>query len=325
MLWHAPRHYFDRSHVTPINQLVPGQQSTIKVLIKAVKVDTTRRGMKIVRALVEDGTGMIYALWFNQPYLKRSLRPGTAVFLTGNIQSSRGRLEITVREHEKVEGNTTLGAARIVPVYRVTEGLSVKNLRGRAYQVLQDYADDYPEILPAGVRERHGLTDIHSAWWNLHFPKSFTHLEEARRRLAFEELLLWQWALLSYKEQRRKKSPGGIPHRGGQELVKLITKELPFALTSAQARVVREIFADLSQERPMNRLVQGDVGSVKLWWQHWLRPGGRRRFSNCFYGTHRNPGRAALSGPGQCHERNRSKDSPFDRKDSGGGKKRNYC
>ena len=89
MLWHAPRHYFDRSHVTPINQLVPGQQSTIKVVIKAVKVDTTRRGMKIVRALVEDGTGMIYALWFNQPYLKRSLRPGTAVFLTGNIQSSR--------------------------------------------------------------------------------------------------------------------------------------------------------------------------------------------------------------------------------------------
>ena len=263
MLWHAPRHYFDRSHVTPINQLVPGQQSTIKVLIKAVKVDTTRRGMKIVRALVEDGTGMIYALWFNQPYLKRSLRPGTAVFLTGNIQSSRGRLEMTVREHEKVEGNTVLGAARIVPVYRATEGLGVRNLRGIAYQVLQDYAGDYPEILPAGVRERHDLIDIHSAWWNLHFPKSSTHLEAARRRLAFEEMLLWQWALFSHREQRRKDSSVGVPHRGGQELVKLIAKGLPFALTSAQARVVREIFADLAQERPMNRLVQGDVGSGK--------------------------------------------------------------
>lgn len=263
MLWHAPRYYFDRTSVCSIRNLAPGQEATIKGRIKRASIEKSLRGMTILKARVEDETGIITAVWFNQAYLKKVLKPGLVIFLTGKINYVKAGLEMRVNEFEILDQTAALSAARIVPVYPATEGLSQKVLRGIAYQVLQEYAGYYPEILPTEVRQRLGLVEIGFALRNLHFPDSFENIRKARERLAFEELLLWQWAVRKIRDRNRANLPAGKAHTGGGEVVNKVRRCLPFKLTGAQERVIKEVFADLAAERPMNRLLQGDVGSGK--------------------------------------------------------------
>lgn len=263
ILWYAPRHYFDRTSVEEIGRLIPGREATIRGRVQKVTLERSPRGWQIVKARLEDETGTIPVIWFNQAYLKNVLRPGQVLLLTGKVVYGRSNLELRVNEFEIVEQGHVLNAARIVPVYRATEGLSQKVLRSVVHQVLHDYAGCYPEVLAREVRERYKLEDIQVAWMNLHFPEDFTRLEKARRRLAFEELLLWQWAVQKKRAAQRATLPAGRSHSGGDELVRMVRNSLPFELTAAQEQVVGEIFADLISDQPMSRLLQGDVGAGK--------------------------------------------------------------
>ncbi|MCR4399752.1 MAG: DEAD/DEAH box helicase [Syntrophomonadaceae bacterium] len=263
VLWHAPRHYFDRSALAPLGSLVPGREVTVRGCLRRVALERTPRGFTLVKAWLQDETGSVLAVWFNQAYLVKVLRAGQCLYATGRVHLGSGTLELRVAEFEVEEGQQVLGAGRIVPVYPAGAGLSQKVLRQVASQVLETYADQWPEVLSPALRRQHGWPGSGAAFRALHFPESHDHLRRARERLAYEELVLWQWALLHRRERQRRLRPVGREQAGGDALVGELLARLPFTLTAAQRRVVEEIVGDLRAPSPMNRLLQGDVGSGK--------------------------------------------------------------
>ncbi|ADI01671.1 ATP-dependent DNA helicase RecG [Syntrophothermus lipocalidus] len=264
MLWHVPRHYFDWAAAKGLDQIRVGQVNTVKGIVKSISLTKSARGTVVVKAWLEDGNAGIVAVWFNQRYIKQVLHPGIPILVTGKVNMIRGNPELWVSQYETLNSGSPAYRVGIVPFYPSTEGLNQRVLRSIAYQVVQEYAEKYPDIIDPVARKRIGLIDIESAIRNLHFPKNVLDVEPARRRLAFEELLLWQWNVRQLKNRARGELKGrGVAHLGGDELVEQVISALPFQLTKAQRRVLAEIRDDLTRPDPMNRLLQGDVGSGK--------------------------------------------------------------
>jgi len=264
LLLHLPRRYEDRTVILPLAALHPGEPATVRATIKKVeKVRTPRRKMEIVRALLDDGTASAWAVWFNQPHLMKLLRPGLRVFLTGKVEREFGSLHLQSPEIEVLEEGEeeTIHAGRIVPIYPLTGRLSQRQMRSIQRRVVEEWARAMPEVLPRKVRERLGLMPVSQAWRAIHFPSSLREQEEARRRLAFEELFLLQVAIAL--ERRGLRQERGYAHLPDGPLLARFRQSLPFRLTSAQERVWREIARDMESPSPMHRLLQGDVGSGK--------------------------------------------------------------
>lgn len=260
LLWNVPRGYFNRSNTCRIGELKNDEYSSIRGTVKSTGSIKTRKGVNIFKALVQDGSGLVTAVWFNQAYLTRVVKIGEEIFLTGKVKASHKGPEIYVSEYEMLDGEQPNMA--IVPVYPLTEGLHQKALRSMVFLALQEYLHLYPEIIPLKWREHYRLMDVHTAFKQLHFPEGREPYLQARKRLAIEEMILF---FLQHRRTQMltRQLYTGIVHRDQNCLVEDVKMKLPFTLTEAQERVCGEIFHDMEQSRPMNRLLQGDVGAGK--------------------------------------------------------------
>ena len=263
VLTHVPHSYRDRAAPRKLADLRIGEEATVEVTVRSARVrPTRRRGLVIVEAQVADDSGPAKAVWFNQAWLVDRLREGTKLLLFGKLDRSGFRVEahevIGADGVQSVAGIHTTG---IVPVHPASERLRAQRLREWAWQV-RPLAPNAVEPLPAELRARRRLAVAGDALAAAQFPESLDEAEGARRRLAFEELFLHQVALVARRSQRRARRPG-IPLEGPGALAGAWLESLPFELTGDQRRALEEIDGDLAADRPMQRLLMGEVGSGK--------------------------------------------------------------
>jgi len=261
LLYFIPKRYEDRSNLEPINSLESNSYHTILCQVVDIHEERIRNNLTLLKAKVRDNTGEAIAVWFNQRYLKNILKRGTRVYLYGNIIRKFGRVEIQNPDYEIVNGDETIHTGRIVPVYSLTEGLSQKIVRNIIWNTLDKYLEEVKEFLPREVLEKYGFPEIREAIYNVHFPKDENILKKSRERLAFEEFFLLQLAILRRRVDTLKEEAPVI--RVSLEIEERFFTSLPFKLTNAQKRVIQDIKRDISTGNPMQRLLQGDVGSGK--------------------------------------------------------------
>ena len=262
LLYHFPREYDDRRQLKPAHACLHGERATLRGVVTAVREQNPRRGLTITRLVLQDGAGIFYAVWFNQPYIKKQLPVGTALLVTGKVERGYGTIQVAVGDYEVLDGEENLNVGRIVPVYPLAGGLTQRLMRSVIKQALDEWAGRMREILPAPLLARYHLPALPAALVQIHFPDREEEARRAKKRFIFEELFLLQLALLTRRRHlvRQKK-----PHRYRPpgELVGRLLAGLPFQLTAGQAKAWREISRDMDAEAPMNRLLQGDVGAGK--------------------------------------------------------------
>ncbi|BCV20988.1 ATP-dependent DNA helicase RecG [Moorella sp. Hama-1] len=263
LLWHFPRRYEDRRQLKDLAAVKPGETVTVQVTIRAWEEKEVRPRLRLFRALIQGRQGTGFAVWFNQPYLQRQLPVGTTVIITGRVNYRGYQPEIQVSDYEVLGGgDLQLHTGRIVPFYPLTAGLSQRWLRLVIHLALEAAGKELPEVLPPDLSRRYRLLPRLQALHYIHFPPDAAGLHQARRRLKYEELLLWELGLNLHRVQQVGNRQG-IAHSGNNELITEFIASLPFKLTAAQERVLAEILADMEAPRPMARLLQGDVGSGK--------------------------------------------------------------
>ena len=274
-LWTVPWRYEDRSVMTPIGQLVPGMVTAVcGTVVKNSAKRTRNRRFTVLEIGLEDQTGRLQAVFFNQPYLEQVFAVGKSIMMSGRVIAGRQgwmvpRMDVSQYEVVGEGTESTLHVGRIVPIYHETKGWTSRQMRVLMRGLVDEHAADLQDILPVPIRARQRLLPIQEAVVQIHFPKAGADLaalelgtSPVHRRLAFEELFLLQMALAARQRsvQVEKKRLHFNPRT---PLLDKLGRVLPFTLTTAQDQVIREIFRDMIAPRPMNRLVQGDVGSGK--------------------------------------------------------------
>lgn len=261
LLENFPRRYEDYSNVIPLTRLEPGPV-TIKATITAVKSRYVRRGMHITEALAldEDGVSSVRLVWFNQPYRAAAIKPNEAYFISGNFELSRSRFALLNPSTELVS-EFPVNTARIIPVYRETKGLTSKQIRKALREALISHPSTNEETLPDWLIKQEKLMGRAEATLAMHFPESASQLQRAQRRLGFEEVFRLTLASLLNKYELLQDKAIAISFN--EKLAKQFVSHLPFQLMPAQKAVVWHIYQDLQKTQPMNRLVEGDVGSGK--------------------------------------------------------------
>jgi ATP-dependent DNA helicase RecG len=258
LILNFPRRYDDYSVVSTIRKLSPGPV-TIEAVIKQVRGRYVRRGMHITEAVASDATDSVRLVWFNQPYRESGLKTGQPYFISGQYELSRQRFAIMNPSTELVS-DFPVNTARILPVYRETKGLTSKQIR-RVLREAVPLIRELPETLPAWLVKEQKLMPYNKAVLAMHFPESSTQLEEAKRRIGFEEVFHLTLASLFNKYELMEDTAVSIPFN--EKLAREFVGALPFELTGAQRKVVWRIYLDIQKKQPMNRLVEGDVGSGK--------------------------------------------------------------
>ena len=261
LLWYLPRRYDDYSQLETINRLWYGQEVTVIGAVEAVEMRVVRSGkMKIVEAIISDGTGSLRVSWFNQPWVAKQLKPGKAVVLSGKVDQYLGRLTMNNPDWERID-RQQLHTNRIVPVYPLTSGVTNKWLRRVIHSVVSRYAPRLPDTLPSYLRTSADLIPLKTAVQQIHFPDDWDNLHAAQHRLAFDEMFLLQLGVLKQKTawEELKTEPLLVE----DEFTHAFVSALPYELTDAQKQAFAAIRENLSTETPMNRLLQGDVGSGK--------------------------------------------------------------
>ena len=261
---YLPRAFLDWSEAGGFDQVLAGTEATVRCTVERIGVrPTRRRNLKLVQASVRDDNGSrVTAVWFNQAWLVEQLPPGTRVLLHGRLEGGFGPPTFRVERHERDDGDAGLHTLGLVPVYPASEDVSTAKLRELTEAALR-LARFFPDPLPVIVREVEGLPLRADALTLAHRPESLADAELARERLAFEELLV---LLVGLARRRRGVEEGARAHALGEadgDLVAALRASLPFELTPEQEAAIAAIRADLAQERPMQRLLQGDVGSGK--------------------------------------------------------------
>lgn len=262
LLFHIPRRYEDASTVSPISSLEPGMDGTIIGRVISKGIIPTRKGLRIFQAVLKDDTGMIEASWPGQPFLDRSIEKGDMMLLTGPVRFFHGR-QLQPREFIHLgKDDEGVKGGKVLAVYPATEGLSFKVIRSVVDAHLDTLLALLREYLPADILQLAGVPSLRDAMRMVHRPQSIAEGERGRARLAFEELLFVQ--ILSRRANaivREKRK--GIAFENRRELTSALKAALPFRLTSAQTTALREIVEDMTSDRKMHRLLQGDVGSGK--------------------------------------------------------------
>jgi ATP-dependent DNA helicase RecG len=265
LLRHYPRRYIDRSATVPIGELRfrQGQQVTVIGRVKRVDRRLTRRRQSLVTVTLYDGTGSLDLVYFNQPWLASTYKEGVELAVSGLAAVYRGRLQLANQEVEILRGEDaeTVHTGRITPVHPATEGISTRTIRELVYRALQGVGS-IPDPLPPEVVRAEGLGPEEEALRSIHFPEDPEALSRARNRLKFDELFALELGV-AFRKRRVERGARGVVHRADGELSSAFLADLPFELTSAQRRTIGEVAADLAAPKPMNRLLQGDVGSGK--------------------------------------------------------------
>ena len=262
ILYHFPRDYQDRTHILPAHSFGQGDLATVKGTVIASQETKPRRGLTITKLTLQEGAATFYAVWFNQPYIRRQYPPGKKLLLTGKMERNFSVPQVQVTDHELLEGDDEgLHSGRIVPIYPLAENISQRFLRGLLKTTLEALGSQIREFLPDALLDRHHLPCLPEALQNIHFPEDEKAYQRARKRFVLEELFLFQLGL-NLQKHRYIRQPK-LHHYQQQLLAKQLLKALPFKLTGAQQRVWQEIKGDMLGAYPMNRLLQGDVGAGK--------------------------------------------------------------
>ncbi|MBI4225362.1 MAG: ATP-dependent DNA helicase RecG [Candidatus Sungbacteria bacterium] len=272
LLFHFPARYDDFSNVKSIDDVVAGETVTIEGILKRISTGrTAHKRMALTEAVIEDETGRIKALWFNQPFLERNLKSGMAVRLSGKVSLGKSGPFLSSPVHEKIRDTTHVTRSTsdqeqgihtggLVPVYPETAGISSRWLRFLISSFLP-LAAKLSDPLPVKMRENHTLPELRKALHDIHFPDTLDAAASAQRRFTFEELLLIQLHAL---KERSKLKQHTAPHIFNDiAAMKQFVASLPFALTDSQRKAIWEILTDIAKPIPMNRLLEGDVGSGK--------------------------------------------------------------
>ncbi len=262
LLLHFPRRYVDRSAVVPLADVPVGEEITVVGEVKKVDTRRPRRNLSIVEARLFDGTSYLKAVWFNQPFRARQLRPGVEVALSGKVERYRGRLQMSSPAVDLLDRPAeSLVTGRVVPIHPTAGGVAPGYLRRGIHNALQR-SRPLADPLASEVRGLLNLVSRDEALASIHFPESLEEVEPARRRLVFDELFRLEVAL-AMRKRRQVDEAAGIGHDPGVGLAEEFVKALPFSLTGAQQRVLAEIQSDMRGPHPMHRLLQGEVGSGK--------------------------------------------------------------
>ena len=260
MLYTLPRRYDDYREMRTLNHVRPGEHVTVLAAVRSVAKKEGRGRRPYLLITLDDGTNTMQVTFFGQPWLQRQFRRGSQLVLSGQVEIFRGQLMMTNPEWELLE-HENIHTWRIVPVYPLTKGLTARTMRRLMSETVETYAPRVPDFLPVSVQDRTELADLDWALEQVHYPSSFDDLAHARTRLAFDGLFLFQMTLMG--NRRDWQSQPGQPLHVPNEWLSEYTGGLPYALTAAQQRALSEIRADLGADVPMNRLLQGDVGSGK--------------------------------------------------------------
>jgi len=273
LLYRFPLRYEDRSRLQPIASLKPGQTASVAGRVLACGLRTTRRpGFKIFEAAVDDGSGSLRAVWFNQPFLKDIFMRGQHVVLYGAVEMrGSASLQLTNPQYEILdeEEGETIHTGRIVPVYERTGAITPKMQRRLVHDALQKLPADLPDQLPEEIRERLRLPTRHAALLATHFPPEDAAVEAlnrfatpAQQRLIFEEAFLFQMGVLARRQSAAAEQKPAVI-RVDDRIRESARRVLPFRLTNGQKQALKDIVDDMQRSFPMNRLLQGDVGAGK--------------------------------------------------------------
>ncbi|MAG44360.1 ATP-dependent DNA helicase RecG [bacterium] len=263
LLFHFPHRYEDFSNIKNITDLIIGEKATIIGKILQIKsIRTPRKKMFLTEALIQDKTSAIRAIWFNQPFLMRSLKKGTPVSISGKINIDADSLYFSNPIYEIVfqKSQGTVHTGRLVPIYPETQGLTSRWLRFQT-KSLMHLLNDVHDFLPAKTSRDLSLPSLSWALQQIHFPDSEKNAQRAKHRLAFDELFLLQLRGAIARAKWNKQHAPKINFN--EKLIKSFVKSLPFKLTNAQKKASWQILRDMEKPHPMNRLLQGDVGSGK--------------------------------------------------------------
>jgi len=260
LLYLFPRRYEDYSQLKPINQLNYGEEVTIVAKVIDVQVLRPPRGRVMTEVIVSDTTGVLRLLWFNQTYVTRYLKPGVFISISGKVDNYRGRPVLYHPDYEPID-QQQLNTNRIVPIYPLTAQITQRWLRKTQFNVVHYWAERIPDYLPESLQKQAGVIPLQEALTQIHFPDSQELIKQAQYRLAFDELFLLQLGVIQQKRQWQ--SLEGTPYIVEDSWLAERIENLPYALTNAQRQALDEIRADLARAHPMNRLLQGDVGSGK--------------------------------------------------------------
>ena len=263
LLFHFPYRYDDFSKISPISKVNIGETYCVQGKILKIKSSRTwKKRMFLTTAIVEDKTGAIKVVWFNQPYLINTFKEGDKICLAGKAVSGDDGMYLTNPTYEKlslIDNLTHTG--RLVPVYPETQGLSSRWLRFILRPLLVKIKNEIKDPIPEDIRNKYKLLPITKALWQIHFPDSQSLAKKAQDRFSFEELFFIQLSVL--KERIKIASQKGVAVSLNIKLMKKFVDSLPFKLTDAQKKSSWQILKDMEKPRPMNRLLEGDVGSGK--------------------------------------------------------------
>jgi ATP-dependent DNA helicase RecG len=263
LLEYLPFRYEDRRHFRSISDAKPGETLTLKGKIVELSEDRRKGHFSIVRAALSDGKQAIRLIWFNQKWIKTTLQKHSGeVIVFGQVKDATFGLEMASPEYELIAADASPeDFARITPIYRLKDGVPQKLVRRAAASAVAAMPADLPDMLPNSLLKRFGLVSREKAYRGAHFPETEEEFAQSRRRLVFDEFLLMQVSL-AMRHAENGIEPG-ISFDIPENLVKEMRSVLPFDFTEAQKRVIRDIFRDMKRPHPMNRLLQGDVGSGK--------------------------------------------------------------
>ncbi len=260
LLNYFPRDYEDRRKISEIKNVKVGEKVCINAFASSnIKTRTPRRGFSITEFRAVDESGGINVVFFNQKYSVGKINPGERYIFFGKIEEHSGRISMVnpTFEPEGADGGRKTGV--ILPIYGLTAGLSADTVRTAVRNALSEFSEAIPEIIPEEIRMRRRLAHVGYSYREIHFPSSEEELMLAKRRLVFEELFVLSLGLMRLRSRRDTKT--GILMNDGD--ITPYIQSLPFELTGAQKRVIEEIKKDMMSDKPMNRIVQGDVGSGK--------------------------------------------------------------
>ncbi|MBE3143235.1 MAG: ATP-dependent DNA helicase RecG [Planctomycetes bacterium] len=261
LLYYFPRRYDDYSNLKPINHINYGDELTVIGTIQSISTRPVRGGqMQITEAVIGDGTGFLRLTWFNQPWLAHQIKQESLIVVSGKVDMYLGRLGMNSPDWEHLE-QEHLHTNRIVPVYPLTAHVNQRWLRKIMFQTVSFWAPRVPDYLPEDIRNDANLVSLSNALSQVHFPDSNEKLKAARSRLAFDEIFFLQLGVL--RQKRTWESVSAQVFETPEEWLEQQIQRLPYQLTNAQNQVLQEVRADLTSGRPMNRLLQGDVGSGK--------------------------------------------------------------
>ncbi|MDD5547656.1 MAG: ATP-dependent DNA helicase RecG [Candidatus Pacebacteria bacterium] len=268
LLWYFPFRYDDFSKIVPIGELVINQPATVQGYVNKISVRWSwQKRISIIEVLIVDDSGGIKAVWFNQPYVAKILKVGTYANFAGKVVQYKNEVHLSNPTYEITSSRSSAGTmsgpkhtAGIIPIYPETRGVTSKGIRFILKPILKEI-DHIEDFVPLEILKKYNLPELNIAIKKIHFPLSHAEAENARKRFSFEELFLLQ--LNNLKIKSRLAQEKGFSLNIDSDYLRKLTEKLPFALTASQKQSLQEIISDIQRPRPMNRLLQGDVGSGK--------------------------------------------------------------